>query len=591
MSNQSASLMDLLGVEVSKKKAARPQKARKAGKSTKDEGEEKQKRVKASFTPHQEFPGKGVLTFDDRRKTIDEYVESFMNVWTDMRGNKNVKWIDVMAEYFNDLYGSNPERVAMDRHAPALEAEFNRYKDITETKVVLNQPISMHELFIYLFHNQTVGVELYSRGDQHIQVVDVLNAKLSIGFWTEIRLNVQCIRMGEHTVETYTDTMKITPDAGEKEIRHWGVHPLTQELKDRMLARGKIFHHACVTGASHMMYTGNGIIKRWMGVQYVPSTGRVMVDIRGLDKLAPNFSYIPFSGYADRETALPTQLHETEDTLLRYPAYAPAFSFSSRAWVNIFVEQLVPIEFDDTVFRKLVYDETTKGVLLTLIGNRKGKKQDLIDGKGSGLIVLMEGPPGVGKTLTAETVAETMHKPLYSVTAGELGVTPDELESNLQRVLNTARDWSAVLLIDEADIFLEKRDTSDVFRNAMVSTFLRLLEYYSGVLFLTTNRVSQMDPALFSRISLTLSYKEHQEADRFAVLKTLLTLYPDHTLTEDDLKEIASKYRYNGRRFKSMFAMADTLASAEGKTLDINSFNRIISINAAADNLNTANAN
>jgi hypothetical protein len=58
-----------------------------------------------------------------------------------------------------------------------------------------------------------------------------------------------------------------------------------------------------------------------------------------------------------------------------------------------------------------------------------------------------------------------------------------------------------VLLIDEADVFLEKRTLTDVHRNALVSVFLRLLEYYEGILFLTTNRV-----ATVSIFSLSRSY-------------------------------------------------------------------------------------
>ena len=48
--------------------------------------------------------------------------------------------------------------------------------------------------------------------------------------------------------------------------------------------------------------------------------------------------------------------------------------------------------------------------------------------------------------------------------------------------------WEAVLLLDEADVFLEARSTHDLERNKLVSIFLRVLEYYEGILFLTTNR-------------------------------------------------------------------------------------------------------
>src|ERR1019366_6660596 len=96
-------------------------------------------------------------------------------------------------------------------------------------------------------------------------------------------------------------------------------------------------------------------------------------------------------------------------------------------------------------------------------------------------------------TLTSEAIADTLHRPLYSVSVGELGVSPEELESKLRKILDLAFQWNAVLLLDEADIFMEARDTNNIERNAMVSIFLRLLEYYSGVMFLTTNRVKSFD--------------------------------------------------------------------------------------------------
>lgn len=114
-------------------------------------------------------------------------------------------------------------------------------------------------------------------------------------------------------------------------------------------------------------------------------------------------------------------------------------------------------------------------------------------------------PPGVGKTMTAEAVSEHTKKPLYIVTSGELGSTPEALEANLTRVLELAKTFNAVLLLDEADIFLEQRAPNDLVRNALVGIFLRMLEYYQGVMFLTTNRVATFDE-LVSPSLLTPQY-------------------------------------------------------------------------------------
>ena len=78
--------------------------------------------------------------------------------------------------------------------------------------------------------------------------------------------------------------------------------------------------------------------------------------------------------------------------------------------------------------------------------------------------------------MTAESIAELLKRPLYSVAIGELGTTPDKLEDKLRDILDMASRWNAVILLDEADVFLEKRADNDIHRNAMVGVFLRLLE-------------------------------------------------------------------------------------------------------------------
>jgi SpoVK/Ycf46/Vps4 family AAA+-type ATPase len=95
---------------------------------------------------------------------------------------------------------------------------------------------------------------------------------------------------------------------------------------------------------------------------------------------------------------------------------------------------------------------------------------------------------GCGKTLTAEAIAELLKKPLYIVTAGDLGISASDVEKNLGSVLELCQTWDALVLIDEADVFLEARSSTEIERNALVCVMLRLLEYYSGCLFLSSNR-------------------------------------------------------------------------------------------------------
>lgn len=87
------------------------------------------------------------------------------------------------------------------------------------------------------------------------------------------------------------------------------------------------------------------------------------------------------------------------------------------------------------------------------------------------------------------------------MSAGELGTEPEKVDQQLTSILEISHKWSAILLLDEADVFLQERDAKDVARNALVSIFLRQLEYYQGILILTTNRIANCDPAFESRMT------------------------------------------------------------------------------------------
>jgi len=75
----------------------------------------------------------------------------------------------------------------------------------------------------------------------------------------------------------------------------------------------------------------------------------------------------------------------------------------------------------------------------------------------------------VGKTLTAECIADLYERPLYSVTSGDLGTDPEAIEQKLHRIFDYAVAWNAVLLLDEADVFLAERNLENLTRNALVS--------------------------------------------------------------------------------------------------------------------------
>jgi len=95
-----------------------------------------------------------------------------------------------------------------------------------------------------------------------------------------------------------------------------------------------------------------------------------------------------------------------------------------------------------------------------------------------------------------------------SVSMGELRQDAGTLEKLLGQILEMSSLGDAVLLLDEADMFLEARSLREIHRNAMVAVFLRLLEYHQQIMFLTTNRITTVDEAFKSRISAAIRYKD-----------------------------------------------------------------------------------
>lgn len=116
--------------------------------------------------------------------------------------------------------------------------------------------------------------------------------------------------------------------------------------------------------------------------------------------------------------------------------------------------------------------------------------------------------------ITPESVAEFTKRPLLNLTAADLGEDTEHLEENLLRYFKYANDWDAVVLIDEADVYLEARSVDDLKRNGVVSIFLRALDYFRGILFLTTNRVGRFDEAFMTRIHVAVGYERLNDAAR-----------------------------------------------------------------------------
>ena len=185
---------------------------------------------------------------------------------------------------------------------------------------------------------------------------------------------------------------------------------------------------------------------------------------------------MPMDGhFADEGDAAKRPPLTTEQKLICTPLLR-GYSLKTKVWLNFFVNCVKEIEWQKDAFDRLVLPKNQKELILGFTESQQKHRaafDDVIEGKGRGMIILLCGPPGVGKTLTAESVAEEMKVPLYMMSAGDLGLDPRRIESKLHDILEMCTRWHSVLLLDEADVFLEERSLHELERNKLVSIFLR----------------------------------------------------------------------------------------------------------------------
>ncbi|KFY48981.1 hypothetical protein V495_00840 [Pseudogymnoascus sp. VKM F-4514 (FW-929)] len=282
----------------------------------------------------------------------------------------------------------------------------------------------------------------------------------------------------------------------------------------------------------------------------------------------------------------PIPVFTEEEYLIASPVVL-GFAFGEKLWLEFTVSGIKEIVWNDGAYESLVLENNTKDIVKALVESHKYHPaksiDDVIQGKGKGLVAVLHGPPGTGKTLTAEGIAELLKCPLYMVSAGELGTDPRTLEAELQKILDISMTWGCVLLLDEADVFLEKRTIQDIHRNALVSIFLRLLEYFQGILFLTTNRVETFDDAFQSRIHIALRYGELSTKAKKAVFQMFLekvrVLEGTATLpfTEADFTDLA-KHNLNGRQIKNTVRTAQALAVNQKEPLSMVHIRRVLDV-------------
>ncbi|KAF9885015.1 hypothetical protein FE257_000838 [Aspergillus nanangensis] len=392
---------------------------------------------------------------------------------------------------------------------------------------------------------------------------------------------------------------KIHQYEGFSEVESFPLYPLSMdeqedEIRAALISRGKKFE--MLAGYHYKRYTGPAIT--WgpdNKEQKVYQSGRVIVDAASFDRYSPGRGAF----VTQRKKSQPVGGHKIEsDGLLdakfdfsgnKLSTYQQmlcnhsvrGYSPQTNIWLGLAVDLISDIEWKMGALESLVLPQAPKDLIVAISKshNISGEDfDDFIEGKGQGVIILLSGPPGTGKTLTAEAVAEDMRVPLMPVSVASLVGSSDSLERGLTKMFELASHWNAVLLLDECDVFLVARSPDRISQNNTVSVFLRTLEYYKGILFMTTNRHQAIDEAFASRVHLSLEYPYLAQASRRQIWKNLLkTSLKHHELSETQVDELA-QLDVNGRQIKNILRMAQLLASRAGEHVQKKFIDTILSI-------------
>ncbi|KAK1623850.1 P-loop containing nucleoside triphosphate hydrolase protein [Colletotrichum phormii] len=249
------------------------------------------------------------------------------------------------------------------------------------------------------------------------------------------------------------------------------------------------------------------------------------------------------------------------------PPRVLGYHLDSRTWLELNVGSYIASQADGAqewescikdikelrssdAFNKLQLLPTQKSLIKDLVRchssgtSSKPMMTDIIKGKGKGLVILLHGPPGIGKTLTAESVAQLAGKPLFSVGVSDIGLKPAEVEQNLEALFELAANWRAVLLFDEADF----------------------------------------DIAVQSRVNLGIKYDDLQREQKLEIFKNFIEqLKPDQVEQKDKIlkwfrdEEEARDWTdgLNGRQIRNILFSAGSLAQEDGGKLKLEHISRM----------------
>jgi hypothetical protein len=275
-------------------------------------------------------------------------------------------------------------------------------------------------------------------------------------------------------------------------------------------------------------------------------------------------------GYMDDDDAEELEMETFE---VPFHPYIKMYSLEEHKECWVLAAFLTPYEYDKELGSKLILPEDHYDLIDILVNDADVVLDDIVADKSGGTNILCKGPAGLGKTLTAEVYSEVVGKPLYSVHSGHLGDCPENIDKRLKNVLDRASRWGAILLLDEADVYIRKRENC-MTHNAIVAAFLRQLERFEGIIFLTTNRKNDVDDAIASRCIAIISY-DYPESTKLADIWRMLSKHYNLPMSEQLIAEVVSKLgNIGGRDVKELLKLAYKYHSRRNSPIDFETFRK-----------------
>jgi SpoVK/Ycf46/Vps4 family AAA+-type ATPase len=246
--------------------------------------------------------------------------------------------------------------------------------------------------------------------------------------------------------------------------------------------------------------------------------------------------------------------------------------FSGFSGARRAVESIIPRRtFDDVILppatRRALDEALVHVTRHDLVFNRWG----LADRHPTGLALAFTfaGPPGTGKTICAEAMANTLGRRLLRVRYAELeSMWMGETPKNVTAVFDLARAQNAVLLFDEADAIASRRSISfeqgsHREANLVVNVLLQELEAFNGVVIFATNVAASFDPAFERRIRTHVLFEMPGVSEREQIWR--VQIHPALTPLADDVdfRRLAERYEVSGGDIRNAVLKAALSAAGE----------------------------